>query len=87
MTGADLYGLCSDAWMTALKRSIMLLEQQEQLADVGGGSNSEGNQEVVVTHADFLGAAASLQPSLGADELAEYERIRAEYEGAAIATQ
>ena len=29
-TGADLYALCSDAWMTALKGAIARQEQQEK---------------------------------------------------------
>jgi peroxin-6 len=90
-TGADLYALCSDAWMTALKRSIAALEQQQavdggssptasQQACTGGGEPEQGAQEVVtVTQADLMAAAQNLQPSLSAEEVAKYERIRDQY--------
>ncbi|KAL4857587.1 Peroxisome biogenesis protein 6 [Chlorella vulgaris] len=90
-TGADLYALCSDAWMTALKRSIAALEQQQaidggssptasQPASAGGGESEQGAQEVVtVTQADLMAAAQNLQPSLSAEEVAKYERIRDQY--------
>ena len=46
-TGADLYALCSDAWMSALKRAIAAGEaaeaaaaQQQQQAQQGGASST-----------------------------------------------
>lgn len=79
--------------MTALKRCIARLEQEEQqqqpaaAAGDDGGGRSSGEAEsgapdggdVVVTQADFLEAAANLQPSLSADEVARYEQIRDQY--------
>ena len=95
-TGADLYALCSDAWMTALKRSISHLEQQQQLQQqqvLGSAWAScdssavpdvpckEEDEEVAVMQADFLAAVESLKPSLSREEVAKYERIRDEYDG------
>lgn len=107
-TGADLYALCSDAWMAALKRSIACLEARQGQGQLGaqlpggpststggmegalGGASDvaeaaaagadEAEPEVVVTQADFLAAADSLQPSLSAEEVAKYERIRDQYQ-------
>lgn len=97
-TGADLYALCSDAWMTALKGAIARQEQQEkerqrgqQDGEPAGSSaaatagtsaardDSGEGEEVVVTHASFLEAVEALQPSLSAEEVAKYERIRDQY--------
>lgn len=93
-TGADLYALCSDAWMAALKRAIARQEQRDQewqqeqqtgsrAADDSFAARGHGVQgeeeEVVVSHADFLQAVEVLQPSLSVEEVAKYERIRDQY--------
>ena len=66
-TGADMYALCSDAWMTALRRRI--------------AANDEGDDgELVVAQSDFYAAVDSLQPSLSEEEVSKYERIRDQYE-------
>jgi SpoVK/Ycf46/Vps4 family AAA+-type ATPase len=41
--------------------------------------DSGEGEEVVVTHANFLEAVEALQPSLSAEEVAKYERIRDQY--------
>ena len=65
MTGADLYALCSDAWMTAFKRAI---EEGNKTAVVS------------VSQRDFLTALESLQPSLSQQEVDRYETIRKQYQ-------
>ena len=78
--------------MAALKRAIARQEQQEQERQQGqqaGSCAASGSsaarddggegEEVVVTHADFLQAVEALQPSLSAEEVAKYERIRDQY--------
>lgn len=79
-TGADLYALCSDAWMTALKRAIAQQDEEGQPESraASNGDSSEGGT-VLVNQADFLEAADSVQPSLSIEEVAKYERIRDEY--------
>ncbi|GAB4819620.1 hypothetical protein N2152v2_006666 [Parachlorella kessleri] len=67
-TGADMYALCSDAWMTALRRRIAAHDE--------GGDE----EELVVCQSDFYAAADSLQPSLSVEEVNKYERIRDQYE-------
>ncbi|XP_030051543.1 peroxisome biogenesis factor 6 [Microcaecilia unicolor] len=62
LTGADLYALCSDAMMSAIKRKVKSLEQ---------GLDTE-KSELVISTEDFLQAAAKLQPSLSEQELLHY---------------
>lgn len=94
-TGADLYALCSDAWMTALKRAIATHEEAQrarQVQQLTAGEQQphsdqqlpaaeEGSEEVEVTQEDFVAAADSLRPSLSAEEVAKYEAIRDSYAG------
>lgn len=75
-TGADMYALCSDAWMTAFKQHI------SQLGGLPAGGNGNASA-IMVRQADFLQAATTLQPSLGEDEIAKYEALRDQYEGGA----
>ncbi|XP_029452596.1 peroxisome biogenesis factor 6 [Rhinatrema bivittatum] len=59
LTGADLYALCSDALMSAIKRKVEWIEQ---------GLDTE-RSELVLTTEDFLQAAVRLQPSLSEQDL------------------
>jgi len=68
-TGADLYALCADAWMRAVKAHL-------RHASTGGAS-----AVVQVTMVDFTGAMAELAPSLSADELARYQRLAQSFDG------
>lgn len=65
MTGADLYALCSDAWMMAFKRAI---------------EEGNNTAVVSVSQRDFLTAIESLQPSLSQQEVDRYEAIRKQYQ-------
>ncbi|KAJ7543100.1 hypothetical protein O6H91_09G025100 [Diphasiastrum complanatum] len=73
-TGADMYALCADAWLQAVKRRVF--ERDEK-----GVSSIAEDQEVVVKSEDFLKALKDLTPSLSRDELAKYERLRLQFEG------
>lgn len=87
VTGADLYALCADAWMAALKRTIELAEDETAQGDEGdgvqGGDVLEGGdaqQRVMVCQGDFLMAVRDLTPSISEEELARYEALRGQYE-------
>lgn len=43
LTGADLYSLCSDAMMTALKRRVRDLEEGEPLPALDGNQETRGD--------------------------------------------
>eukprot|EP00889_Picochlorum_renovo_P002751 jgi/Picre1/29781/NNA_005163.t1 len=64
LTGADMYGLCSKAWMSAFKRTV---------------TEDQGATRVSVKQEDFLSCVASITPSLTVEDVARYEAIRNEY--------
>lgn len=81
LTGADLYAVCSDAWLLAVRRyfrnidSIAGDERTRFVAD----SCKNG---VTVGLDDFLNAAKNLVPSLSAAELTRYEKLGMEFSSA-----
>ncbi len=87
LTGADLYALCSDAWMVALKRKVA------SSGGGGGGSGGDGSKNnkadgkegednvVIVQQIDFETALRNLRPSLSEEDIQKYESIRDEYAG------
>ncbi|XP_077192458.1 peroxisome biogenesis factor 6 isoform X2 [Paroedura picta] len=66
LTGADLYALCSDAMMSAIKRKVEWIEE---------GLDTESS-ELLLTMDDFVQAAMKLQPSVSEPELLRYKLIR-----------
>ena len=74
-TGADLYALCADAWMRAVKT---------HMARAGAGATAAAVQ---VAMADFTGAMADLAPSLSADELARYQTLAASFDGKTLSSE
>uniref|UniRef100_A0ABM5FHX5 Peroxisomal ATPase PEX6 n=1 Tax=Pogona vitticeps TaxID=103695 RepID=A0ABM5FHX5_9SAUR len=66
LTGADLYALCSDAMMSAIKRKVEWIEE---------GLDTE-NSELMLTMEDFVEAATGLQPSVSEPELLRYKLIQ-----------
>ena len=69
LTGADLYALCADAWMNALKRKI-------EEGEIEGGFESDPS----VSQEDFCQALDFLVPSLSLAELDKYERMRQSFD-------
>ncbi|EDM18853.1 rCG43513 [Rattus norvegicus] len=69
LTGADLYSLCSDAMMTALKRRVRDLEEGLE----------PRSSALLLTMEDLLQAAARLQPSVSEQELLRYKRIQRKF--------
>ncbi|KAM5263296.1 peroxisome biogenesis factor 6 isoform 1-T1 [Ctenodactylus gundi] len=69
LTGADLYSLCSDAMMSALKRRVCDLEEGLEPA----------SSALLLTMEDLLQAAARLQPSVSEQELLRYKRIQRKF--------
>ncbi|KFW93467.1 Peroxisome assembly factor 2, partial [Phalacrocorax carbo] len=69
LTGADIYALCSDAMMCALKRKVEWIEE---------GLDTESSA-LILTMEDFLQAAARLQPSVSEQELLRYRLIQQKF--------
>lgn len=68
-TGADVYALCADAWMRAVKTRLR-----------SGATGAAADAPVTVTMADFTGAMAELAPSLSVAELERYKALAASFE-------
>uniref|UniRef100_A0A8C3KWU7 Peroxisomal ATPase PEX6 n=1 Tax=Chrysolophus pictus TaxID=9089 RepID=A0A8C3KWU7_CHRPC len=69
LTGADIYSLCSDAMMCAVKRKVEWIEE---------GLDTESSA-LILTMEDFLQAAAKLQPSVSEQELLRYKLIQQKF--------
>lgn len=69
LTGADLYALCADAMMAAIKEKIQRLQEGAK----------EHSTELVLRMEHLLQAAGRLQPSVSQQELQRYEKIRAQF--------
>ncbi len=84
LSGADLYALCADAWMCALKRRIADLEDAEGEEAAGqlprGSSEGPPDERLVVCQVDFLEALSNLTPSLSREELGRYLALKAHYD-------
>ena len=95
VSGADLYGLCADALLRAMREHIDAEEAAAAEAEGGGGGGAgaaaeeeeEGEEGVAlppivvpVGARHFEAALAELQPSVSAAEAAEYARVRASFE-------
>jgi peroxin-6 len=68
LTGADLYALCSDAMLNAMKKNI---EEYE-----AGTKRIEDNELLLITESDFRAALENLQPSVTEEDLKQYQEIR-----------
>ncbi|XP_041960772.1 peroxisome assembly factor 2 isoform X1 [Alosa sapidissima] len=66
MTGADLYALCSDAMMAAVKRKIQCISEGLEAED----------GELLLSAEDFQQALCNIQPSVSEQELLKYKLIQ-----------
>lgn len=88
-TGADVYALCSDAWMRAAKRSIAAAASTAASAAGSSAAGAAAAQppkdkavpRVVVAGEDFFLAIEALQPSLSEEELARYAALQQGFRG------
>ncbi|XP_077073366.1 peroxisomal ATPase PEX6-like [Siphateles boraxobius] len=69
LTGADLYALCSDAMMCAIKRKISLITE---------GVDSEAGALTLCSE-DFRQALSGLQPSVSEQQLDRYKLIQQKF--------
>lgn len=91
-TGADMYALCSDAMLKAITRQSRAVDEKVKtyntthtptisIAHFFDHFATEEDTAVMVTEADFIEAHRELVPSVSADELRHYERVRKAFEG------
>ncbi|KAH9499607.1 peroxisomal assembly protein [Bulinus truncatus] len=70
LTGADLYALCADAMLSALRRKI---------ENVESGTDTD-QTKIEVDGTDFKNALDSLVPSVSQEDLDRYESIKASFQ-------
>lgn len=92
-TGADMYALCSDAMLKAITRQARAVDEKVAAYNKTHQPNitiayffdhlaTEEDTAVMVTEQDFMEAHRELVPSVSADELRHYDRVRRTFEGA-----
>lgn len=57
LSGADMYALCADAWMVALKRTIQSLEESGSTQHTGGSSTVSKDQDTAASAPTAVGTA------------------------------
>ncbi|OAG09151.1 peroxisomal biogenesis factor 6 [Paraphaeosphaeria sporulosa] len=91
-TGADMYALCSDAMLKAITRQARAVDEKVTAISNSRGTPittayffdhlaTEEDTAVMVMEDDFIEAHRELVPSVSADELKHYERVRKTFEG------
>lgn len=95
-TGADFYALCSDSMLNAMTRvanevDAKIKEYNQALVDASKSEisirwwfdnvSTEDDITVLVKMEDFLKAQLELNPSVSAEELEHYLRVRENFEG------
>eukprot|EP00892_Ulva_mutabilis_P012344 jgi/Ulvmu1/9482/UM052_0051.1 len=78
-TGADLYGMCADAWLQALRRRIKELTAAGRVAANSDEVHDLDDVEIQVGMADFTAAFSNLVPSLTVADLDRYDRLQQQY--------
>ncbi|KAF2847883.1 AAA-domain-containing protein [Plenodomus tracheiphilus IPT5] len=92
-TGADMYALCSDAMLKAITRQARAVDDKVKAYNASHTPNitiayffdhlaTDEDTAVMVTEEDFIEAHKELVPSVSADELRHYDRVRKSFEGA-----
>jgi peroxin-6 len=87
-----MYALCSDAMLKAVTRQARAVDKKVQEYNATHSPNisiayffdhlaTDEDTAVMVTEQDFIAAHQELVPSVSADELRHYQRVRATFEG------
>ena len=87
-----MYALCSDAMLKAITRQARAVDEKVKAHNAAHAPitvayffdhfATEQDTAVMVTEQDFVDAHAELIPSVSADEIGHYERVRRMFEGA-----
>ncbi|XP_055541680.1 peroxisomal ATPase PEX6 [Wyeomyia smithii] len=73
MTGADLYSICSNAWLSAVRRAIRRASKDENSDD------GIGPEHVIVNESDFKAAMKKFIPSINPADMEYFTRLRTNY--------
>jgi SpoVK/Ycf46/Vps4 family AAA+-type ATPase len=78
LTGADLYALCSDALLIAIRDQVSVYEKMEP-AKLEQLKKQDVAVDVVVEQKHFLEALKRLTPSVSFEELKRYQEMADKY--------
>lgn len=78
LTGADLYALCSDALMVAIRDSVSEMERLDR-KEIEEMKKADKTVDVMVEQRHFLEALKNLTPSVSFEELDRYEALAAKF--------
>ena len=76
-TGADFYALCSLALMTAIKRRVKMVQEEEGV--MGKKKEHEHSRGVCVEQQDFIVALSRVTPSVSKEEISHYRSLREKF--------
>lgn len=76
MTGADIYSVCSNAWLSAVRRSILAYQAKQ---DAGEEIEELNATDVVVNLDDFGAAIGNFVPSINQKDMEYFSGLRATY--------
>ncbi|XP_058825813.1 peroxisomal ATPase PEX6 [Topomyia yanbarensis] len=71
MTGADLYSICSNAWLSAVRRAIRGADESVD--------DSLGPDHVVVNESDFKNAMKKFIPSINPADMEYFNKLRSNF--------
>lgn len=74
MTGADIYSICSNAWLSAVRRTILQHQRSDNTVD-----DSLNSDDVIVNLDDFKTATLKFVPSINKRDMEYFNKLRANY--------
>lgn len=74
MTGADIYSICSNAWLSAVRRLITAHQSNEQESD-----KELTAKDVIVELDDFRVALSNFVPSINKKDMEYFKNLRKSY--------
>lgn len=89
LTGADLYSICSNAWLNAARRILNdINNMQDNLANENNPTRvpEQFNRNVTVELLDFKEAINNWSPSVSEEEMRRYEKMQKEFSSRRILT-
>ncbi|XP_043499397.1 peroxisome assembly factor 2 isoform X1 [Polistes fuscatus] len=81
LTGADLYSICSNAWLNAARRTLNIInnKQDNTTTDKNVTNILEQFNHVIVELSDFQQAIHNWSPSVSKEEMRRYEKMQKEF--------
>ncbi|KAK2582112.1 hypothetical protein KPH14_004484 [Odynerus spinipes] len=75
LTGADLYSVCSNAWLNAARRTLNNINNVQDSTNI----HEQSSHNVTVELSDFMEAIKNLVPSVSNEEIQRYEKMQEEF--------